>query len=569
MVYYTWSIISTTISIFVAVLMFSGMNVVLHSVLLKGQPQIWHIVANFIQLVVYLLTLQFATAYFSGVFEEQPFLRGRTKVVCGTTLPFTIQEQRSQKMRRMQCWATLLSHMTGFSAISFGGAIQHLEVFTKHRMSTFFVIPFLYIGLVLSGRVFRKMRNHAIHEGKYAGPVRAPRRYSSLATEAADEMHENMGRGIMMTRYEETVTEAMNDVSSLAVSFLTVQACRFNISGVLPNDLGIEESHYVHPWTCSLYLIILSVAFCGCTILLVTIAKRFPEDVTPGTWQSMCKRAIEVARTAAAMAMAWCLLFASKWELARNVPSLGNPNFIKSRVILAIIISMFAFGVINSLDKLADSDHTTAETDESIEHIITAIGILVGFSWEQSFDGGAEVLAERTPQPVVAQLVVAFVVASIVITPWRRHILQTVMDLDEKRKDKEEAKEDEEGGGLEPKEESAGEPGAERELPFEKEPFEKAKIPSARSSNRIKEQKAFDAEVPYARAPLLSSELANGQALERPTLQPRGLLQALFARACACAEPASAPYNNERITIAPNSARDMAASQIRAPSAVT
>ena len=38
------------------------------------------------------------------------------------------------------------------------------------------------------------------------------------------------------------------------------------------------------------------------------------------------------------------------------------------------------------LDKLADAEATGKFTDEIIKHLIGSVGILVGFSWEQSFD---------------------------------------------------------------------------------------------------------------------------------------------------------------------------------------
>ena len=40
-------------------------------------------------------------------------------------------------------------------------------------------------------------------------------------------------------------------------------------------------------------------------------------------------------------------------------------------------------------------------------YIIDSLGILVGFSWEQSFDGGVEVLSARTPRPQQTQLALA------------------------------------------------------------------------------------------------------------------------------------------------------------------
>merc|ERR1719510_916490 len=81
---------------------------------------------------------------------------------------------------------------------------------------------------------------------------------------AKDEVKENMKK-----KWEVTVVEAMNDVAALNVSFLTVQACRFNITGVLPDNIGIEEEHWLHKRSASVILMVIAVVFATCTILMV------------------------------------------------------------------------------------------------------------------------------------------------------------------------------------------------------------------------------------------------------------------------------------------------------------
>merc|ERR1719510_1736485 len=81
---------------------------------------------------------------------------------------------------------------------------------------------------------------------------------------AKDEVKENMKK-----KWEVTVVEAMNDVAALNVSFLTVQACRFNITGVLPNNMGIEEEHWLHDITASVLLFMVAVFFAASTIAMV------------------------------------------------------------------------------------------------------------------------------------------------------------------------------------------------------------------------------------------------------------------------------------------------------------
>jgi len=85
------------------------------------------------------------------------------------------------------------------------------------------------------------------------------------------------------------------------------------------------------------------------------------------------------------------------------------------------------------MGKAADSPVTGDLADLGIISIIGGLGILVGFAWEQSFDGGVEVIAELTPYPILAQLGMAILVALVVVTPWRRYILDTLIQLADHR----------------------------------------------------------------------------------------------------------------------------------------
>merc|ERR1719265_286001 len=118
------------------------------------------------------------------------------------------------------------------------------------------------------------------------------------------------------------------------------------------------------------------------------------------------------------MAFAWSLLYAFKWELAR-FPGLGSPNGITARLVLALLISFVAFLLIYVLDMVADSHLTGDASDEAIFSIIGGLGIPVGFSWEQSFDGGVEVIAALTSRPLMAECGLALLVTIVVMPAWQ------------------------------------------------------------------------------------------------------------------------------------------------------
>merc|ERR1712176_356049 len=93
----------------------------------------------------------------------------------------------------------------------------------------------------------------------------------------------------------------------------------------------------------------------------------------------LLKRLTLLAQNTMGFCFSWGFLYASKWEVARRWPSLGegNPNSIVSRVVLSMFLSFSAFLIILCLDKLADLDCTGTDVDLAIFTIIQSIGILV------------------------------------------------------------------------------------------------------------------------------------------------------------------------------------------------
>jgi len=68
--------------------------------------------------------------------------------------------------------------------------------------------------------------------------------------------------------------------------------------------------------------------------------------------------------------------------------------------------------------------------DTAIKSIINSLGILVGFSWEQSFDGAVEVLSSEFEHPVKAHFAFASAVTIVIVPAWRTYILQTVRNAE-------------------------------------------------------------------------------------------------------------------------------------------
>lgn len=311
--------------------------------------------------------------------------------------------------------------------------MQHGEFFQRHPPTTFIIVPILFIGQLIICRMFRLVRIHILRVtsveikqslGRAENEVVCLEEYKDLLL--MDPLR--YGRAYAACKWDADLFEAEIDIASLSISFLTIQACRFNITGVLPDNLGIEEEDFKHPFDCTWKLGSLSLLFAMGTVLLVRISKAImPKEHSHATIHALLKRGTAVIQNALSMSFAWGLLYSVKWQMAR-VPMCTNPNALHARVVLALLVSFVAFLVIACLDFLADLECTGSTTDMAIFSIISSLGILIGFAWEQSFDGGLEVIGELVKKPLVVQICLACMVAVVVVHPWRRYILPNVVN---------------------------------------------------------------------------------------------------------------------------------------------
>merc|ERR1712228_725264 len=94
------------------------------------------------------------------------------------------------------------------------------------------------------------------------------------------------------------------------------------------------------------------------------------------------------------------------------------------------------------LDKVEDN-HLLGEDSEvaenAAERLIQGLGILIGFSWEQSFDTAVAVVAAglKSDCPVIiSKMVMSVCLVLIVFPAWRNHILPTERELSEETPEK-------------------------------------------------------------------------------------------------------------------------------------
>mmetsp|Transcript_7904 Transcript_7904/g.17219 ORF Transcript_7904/g.17219 Transcript_7904/m.17219 type:complete len:734 (-) Transcript_7904:136-2337(-) len=410
---YSYDVISATCSIFCAVLLFDTFQDTLEVYLLDGRGIIVNIVANFAHQLVWFTVMQFTLAHFAMAHKSP---EDRKEVING--------EGTDDTQMNMRCVGVLLSHMTGFAAINSWGSVQQTSWFRQTPAHSLAVLPMALAVNVALQRLTDTFRSR-LTEG-----------------DGIEDELEKM--------WDEEVEEAENDISGLSLSFLASQSLRFWVGGTLANEEGWETSATQYEHTCRQIALLMAWAagFIVLTIaLLVTVKvgkKKTGEEEgehSAGDHHSqhsaeegeedeeeeggLLERFAEMILTAFSMSFAWSIFYSARWGIAATQWTGQDQTLLG--VVLAVVLSLVCFASIYVLDKLADADFTDEVADEAIYQVIGAIGILIGFSWEQCFDAALSSLASATSNEHFTKLLLAIFCVVMLVPAWRLYILPMVV----------------------------------------------------------------------------------------------------------------------------------------------
>eukprot|EP00405_Crypthecodinium_cohnii_P014542 CAMPEP_0206444642 /NCGR_PEP_ID=MMETSP0324_2-20121206/15028_1 /ASSEMBLY_ACC=CAM_ASM_000836 /TAXON_ID=2866 /ORGANISM="Crypthecodinium cohnii, Strain Seligo" /LENGTH=548 /DNA_ID=CAMNT_0053912693 /DNA_START=189 /DNA_END=1835 /DNA_ORIENTATION=+ len=386
---YSWQVISSTISIFSAVLLFQAINSMVEHALLDGADETREMVIGIAHFLVWYCLLQYTLAFFSGALHKNVSENDFERAEC-----------------QLKCYAILLGHITGFAAINAFGNIQ--QMVSSSPAAAFAMVPISWLIIF-------------------------------MITQVADRIRDSYARGDdgivdkFETLWDEVTEETEDDVIGLAVSFLAAQAFRFWVGGILPNEEGEEpeESQSSHSNSQVLVLYAIGIILVGLDFLRMLYIKQTLPRLTPQL------------RNIIMMVFSWCLYFGMDWWLSGNV-FVENHGMTKE-VVLALMVTGTAMSLIFVVDKIADLESTGESVDNALRAVVQALGILIGFGWEKSFDTAVAEVSEwtRVIPESVTKLVLALLIVLLVVPAWRLYILPTIV-LYEKMEEEEEREEKEE-----------------------------------------------------------------------------------------------------------------------------
>jgi len=150
---------------------------------------------------------------------------------------------------------------------------------------------------------------------------------------------------------------------------------------------------------------------------LPTICRRIAAKHVVHVWETAC--------TSTSMTFAWCCFFASRRLLA-NIGIFQDQGACILSMILAALLSVACIVWVWLINKFLRVHATGAHLSRGLQLMVKAIGILIGFSWEQCFDEAVAAVGEATSQPRVVKVLLALGAVGIVAPAWRLYIAPMV-----------------------------------------------------------------------------------------------------------------------------------------------
>eukprot|EP00932_Pfiesteria_piscicida_P004227 SRR837773.14128.p1 GENE.SRR837773.14128~~SRR837773.14128.p1 ORF type:complete len:255 (-),score=104.65 SRR837773.14128:75-803(-) len=202
----------------------------------------------------------------------------------------------------------------------------------------------------------------------------------------------------------------------MALGCLLALVLRFLAAG---HYVGLEEEPaHAH----MLQLLELDSQGWGLVLLLLVAVPLRAKLVS--RWRPWAKRAVSVLTNLCGMAAAWTLLLGFRWQYVHTWQHKFH-SIVPAKLMLALCISLGAVGVILALNiatKILDDEHDPSPS--TLRSVMMASGLLVGLSWEETFQTAIELLAES---PGVDHLVIKVCLSCalflIVFPSWQWYIL--------------------------------------------------------------------------------------------------------------------------------------------------
>lgn len=434
---YAYQVISATVSIFSAVLMFQCINGLVEEWIIEGFELHgwWEVLVDLVHTTIWYTIMQLVIATVSEALHDP---RYRDEMM--SKEKDAVADEKQKVKTNCTCYGILLAHITGFASINVWTGLQSQEPFRSSPLMALLPVAIALGGTLMLQRITDWCRERVIMGDDHK------------------DFYED--------QWDDFCEEAENDVMSLTCSVLIVNAVRMSINGMveegvgcLPNQeqkdegkecKGLDDARNLAQvaWLFSAGLMFVVALF----FVELLLFKFFPEkeegeegeneqgeteeEEEKPLHEQVIERLVRSFSLTLSMSFCWCT-FHGNMQLLRVIsPYLRDERQECSlAVIIGLEVSYIAWIVMLILDKIADLDekYTPKYIDNSIEAVIGALSLLIGFAWEQTFDTAVDSIANsfRPSQGRRAPAFVKFVVGSfcctIVFFAWKKYILSYVV----------------------------------------------------------------------------------------------------------------------------------------------
>eukprot|EP00746_Dinoflagellata_sp_MGD_P162513 gnl/MRDRNA2_/MRDRNA2_90105_c0_seq1.p1 gnl/MRDRNA2_/MRDRNA2_90105_c0~~gnl/MRDRNA2_/MRDRNA2_90105_c0_seq1.p1 ORF type:complete len:604 (+),score=68.02 gnl/MRDRNA2_/MRDRNA2_90105_c0_seq1:81-1892(+) len=362
----TWTILSSTISLFCAVLIFSALKAVMAITLgEKVGPHAHHHTTNWYSVV-------FSFAHFILTYALNQLMLWWNK----------------EKNFPLKAWATIGGHMTAFAAIESFGNLYHYKFASSWHSGCIVLVMagMTVISLwVFSGNVHEKM------------------------TVAARSKEQQI-------LFLEVCDEAGREYVSLTIGFLISMLIRHAITTELPPIHGSPRNKTQMQIG---ILFVWCIAFVLSLMIFAYAARRTMKETS-----GLASNVAHLVQSILSMSGGWCLLSWGQWLFWSSVgESMGESDKMQARMIMAIAFSAVVLSSIFIFDFIADH----MATQSGVRALISTMALLLGLAWEAVFTLSIESIsghyAEHPTEYIYCELGMTFILCGIVLPAWVMYFL--------------------------------------------------------------------------------------------------------------------------------------------------
>mmetsp|Transcript_68846 Transcript_68846/g.119508 ORF Transcript_68846/g.119508 Transcript_68846/m.119508 type:complete len:643 (+) Transcript_68846:82-2010(+) len=303
------------------------------------------------------------------------------------------------------------THVMAFSAVDFFGTLQASQLFSQSLLH-------LFIGLIISS--FFVWLWFALAESLRLayGPEEEKMDVEVSPEEENAEVEEDPKRDEWFVECRSAECEA----ASLVLGLLVSQFIRFAISGRFAPLHGGSPGAVTQEQVVVLLLIGIALGVLLVPADIVVYELDLAKDST--------RPVLDVLRGAWSMTMAWCLLYWSKWTfwLSTADNGWGYGDRMIALLAMALILSAISCACIFVIECIADT--YARDQRAALVALNTAFGLVMGLSWETIFHAAVEGVGDLpylSSSYVLNNILMIVALCAAVLPVWILHIFPRAM----------------------------------------------------------------------------------------------------------------------------------------------